>query len=216
VKKSEKEAHWSKYQHLIDQARDAQRNGLYIDAVAKAHASWEHIDGMMQHEKQTLGHELRTIDGIEIVLEYAPLVLDIQKLGDLKLLLKSKRRIDKNTAIDIASELEEAFRRLWLAHRMWGYLEKNGEASISSVRKAYGGKLAQWRSITKSWVEMKLVSQTRTTVGDSFQLNTNLDRLVSAKCSTCGERVEGPKAIFLEDSTCPHCNTNSQFVIVAD
>src|SRR5438034_11671357 len=108
LKKSEMEAHRAAYYALISQAHAAIQQGLVQKAIELASASWEYIDGMMQYERRYESKEFDSVEGIDIVLEYAPLIFDFHILEKMAELLKSQRRIDKNASDDLAAKLDSA------------------------------------------------------------------------------------------------------------
>ena len=117
LKKSEMEAHRAAYYALIS-ARAALQQGLYHKAIDEASASWEYIDGMMQYERRYESKEFESVEGIDIVLEFAPLVFGFQSLEKLDELLRSQRRIDKHSSDDLAARLDSARQSLRDVHRL--------------------------------------------------------------------------------------------------
>src|SRR4051794_39311350 len=122
--KAEMEGHHAAYHAVVAKARQAQQSGLYPEAIAFAMSSWEHVDGMMQYDRKQSGNaDVATIEGIEIVLNCAPFVLDVQSLDNLDELLKSQRRIIKNTSENLTQRLSTSRTLLWAAHDLWNHLE---------------------------------------------------------------------------------------------
>ena len=76
MKKAEMEDHRAEYQALMSKARSAEREGFCRRAVELALASWDHIDGMMQYERRYENKEFANVQGIEMILKYAPLLFD--------------------------------------------------------------------------------------------------------------------------------------------
>jgi len=215
MKKADMEAHLRQYNSLISEARLAEREGLYSHAVKSALSSWDYIDGMMQYERRYNKKEFTNIAGIDMVLKYAPLLLDFGSIDTLESLLKDYRRIEKNTSESYTTKLSDARARMWEAHRLWDQIERNPESRQDKLRQAMGGEQEQWRSMTEAWEKMGLLR--RTPEGGSYRLalSTRMGELVNAKCSACGEVVAGPKAMFFEQSSCPECRNSVMFVILA-
>ena len=85
MKKTEMEQHHTAYHEKVAKARSAERTGLYRRAMQLALSSWEHVDGMMQYERKYENAEFDTIPAIEMVLKYAPLLLDFESLDTQEL-----------------------------------------------------------------------------------------------------------------------------------
>src|SRR5438445_210985 len=108
MKKSEMEAHRDEYQARMAAARAAERDGLYREAMAEALSAWDFIDGMMQYEKRYEERSFDSVAAIDLVLRYAPLLLDRKSLDTLERLLKEYRRIERDTDADMGAKLASA------------------------------------------------------------------------------------------------------------
>ncbi len=216
MKKAEMEAHRAKYNALIVRARAALREGRFHDAIEAAISTWDYIDGMMQYERRYQDREFTGIDSIDMALRYAPLVFDYESLNELDSLLKSKRRIDKNTSDDLVGKLAGARALMLEAHLIWDHLEKVPDARQDRIRKILGGNQDRWRSVVETWEKMGLVR--RTPEGGSYRLSlvTRMDQVVRAKCPSCGAVAKAKKSRFLENQVCPQCRTTASFVILAE
>ena len=215
MKKAEMEAHQAEYDALIAEARSAEREGMFSRAVELAFSSWDHIDGMMQYGNRYKEKEFSSISGIDIVLRYAPLLLDLHSLDVLQDLLKSAKRIERNTSEDMSAKLAAARSLTWDAHRLWDHIERNPGARQDKLREALGGDQDKWRSIAETWEKMGLLGRTPEAGSCRLALATRMGGVVDAKCPACGNVVNGPKAMLLEASACPHCGQTVLFVILA-
>ena len=215
MKKAEMEEHRRSYLRLMSQAREAEGEGLYRKAVQCALEAWDYIDGMMQFERRYRNVEFDSIPAIDLVLKYAPLLLDFETLDTLENLLKAKRRIERNTSENLADRLSAARERMWKDHRLWDHLERNPNARQDQLRTCLGGDQDEWRATAEAWHKMGLV--TRTPDGGSYRLAicTRLGEMVPAKCPSCGNTFEGSKALFLEPMDCPKCKRTGLFVVLA-
>ena len=184
-------------------------------AVQKALEAWQFVDGMMQYERRYDDREFSSIRAIDLVLKYAPLLLDFQSLDGLADLLRNCRRIEKNTSESLAGRLELARTRLWAAYRLYDHLERNPGTRQDELRKLLGGEQDTWREIAEAWEGMGLVF--RVPCGGSYALSlvTRLAELVPTICPACGTRTEAPKAMLLEESSCPNCGKGVLFAILA-
>ncbi|KKM23055.1 hypothetical protein LCGC14_1619070 [marine sediment metagenome] len=212
--KADMESHRAEYVALMADARSAEREGLYTRSVELALRSWDHIDGMMQYERKHNKKEFASIQAVDMVLKYAPLVFDTHSLDKLEALLKARRRIDKNTSESLADKLSNARALMWEAHRLWDHVERNPGTRQDKLRRVLGGEQEQWRSFANTWEAMGLVS--RTPEGGSYRLalSTRMGGVVSAKCPSCGSVANAPKGMFLEDTACPECRDTVLFVIL--
>src|SRR5262245_15059909 len=116
LKKAEMEFHRDEYYALIGSARQALQQGTHVKAIELAVSSWEYIDGMMQFERRYESKTFDSIEGIDIVLNFAPLLFDFEALDRLQLLLRTQRRIDKHASDDLADKLTQARAVMWNAH----------------------------------------------------------------------------------------------------
>jgi hypothetical protein len=215
--KVELESDFNRHEDLMNRARQARREGDYRKAVEMAESAWPFIDGMMQYARrfnETSEHS--TIDSIDLVLRLAPLLFDFETLNKLAELLKTYRRIDKNTTADLAAELARARSLMMDAHRLWDYLERHGDIRQDDLRRSFGGDQECWRGITELWERMGVV--VRAAEGGSYRvrLATRMNDDVRAKCSCCGVAGKASKSRLLEEITCPKCQHRGLFVILRE
>lgn len=214
MKKAEMEEHRETYHHLMTEARSAERQGLYRKAVQSALEAWDHIDGMMQFEKRYGDTEFDSLSAIDLVLKYTPLLLDFETLDALEELLKSYRRIERDTSESLGERLQAARERMWKNHRLWDHLEQNPDARQDQLRGHLGGEQERWRAVAEGWEKMGLISRSPEGGSCRLALCTRLGEMVRAKCSSCGNTLEGSKGLFLEPMDCPRCQRASLFVIL--
>lgn len=214
MKKAEMELHATEYRTRVATARTAAEQGFYRTALDLAFSSCDHIDGMMQYARKHQDRELVTIEAIELILKYAPLLLDAQSIERLADLLKSQRRIEKYTSKNLADKLAQAKRSMWDAHRLWDHLEQDADARQDNLRRILGADQTDWRALAEAWDRMGLLR--RTPEGQSYRLAliTRLGEVVSAKCPSCGGVTQAPKAMLLEPLRCPHCHVSALFVFL--
>jgi hypothetical protein len=216
MKKTELEEHRDSYDALLSSALAAERNGEHRRAVQAALQAWEYVDGMMQYERRYGGREFDSIKAIDLVLKYAPLLLDYQSLDRLADLLKASRRIEKNTSESLADLLQTARSKLWDVHRFYGHLEMNPDARQDELRQVLGGDQDSWRAISEAWEKMGMVSRLPSGGSYTLRLVTRLGEIVPAICPSCGVRTEGPKGMLLEPLSCPECGASVTFVLLSD
>jgi hypothetical protein len=212
LKKVELEAHSTAYLHGLTAAKAFQQNGLYKLALNAAVATWDHIDGMLQYDARFASNSVTRIEAIDLVLNYAPLLLDYKRITTLEAFCKSCRRLTKNDAFDVENQIVDARTRLWENHRLWSHLADNGDSLQSELRQKLGGDQDRWRSVSEAWEKMGLVRRTPYQNSYWLRLSTSMGQLVPAKCSRCGCREEAPKAMFLEKMKCSKCRVSSLFV----
>jgi hypothetical protein len=213
--KAEMEAHRDAYyQHLSD-AKSALERKAVPDAISLAISSWDHIDGMMQYERKYESKESFDVEGIDLVLNYAPLLFDLSSLERLEALVKNQRRIAKLVNHDLDASIARARARIWDAHRLWNQLEGRRNQSYDTAAAELGGDRDRWRPLAEAWCELGIVS--RRAIGRSYALafSTDMDESVAAKCPTCGFIAKAPKAKLLELRHCPKCRAKVSFVLLA-
>jgi hypothetical protein len=215
MKKADMESHRDEYYARISKARSALSQGHYHQAVQFACSSWDFVDGMMQYERKYEDREFKSIEGIDIVLDYAPLLFDVESLDGLETLLRTQRRIDRNASDDLADKLAKARFLMWEAHRAWSHLENVQKAMQDRLHGALGGDANVWRYLVKSWEQMGLVHRESDGQVHQVALATQMDLTVSGKCPSCGAVGKARKAKFLESVACPKCSQQVHFVILA-
>lgn len=213
--KAELEAHRERYHAIISQARTALADGLYSKAVDLASSSWQYVDGMMQYERRYEDEEFDSIEAIDIVLQFAPLLFKSDRLEELASLLKSQRRIDKNASDDLAAKLADARTRMWDAHRLWDHLERHSLVRQNDLRSALGGDQNHWRGLVESWGRMRIIRRQLVEGSHHLSFVTKLDETSDAKCFSCGALCNGPKRDFLRARSCTNCRQTSAFILLA-
>jgi hypothetical protein len=216
AKKADLEADFVAYEEAMRAARNAQQSGDYLSAVELALSATQHVDGMMQYERRYAGQTDRdSVGAIDIVLKYAPLMFDFASLTHVADLLKSQRRIDKNTTADIATSVAKSIELMWDAHRLWNALEKDSDTRQDKLRANLGGEQDGWQWIAETWERMGYIN--RVPEGGSYRLvlTSRLDEKVRGKCPSCGVAGSATKMRLLEEINCPKCHANVYFVFLA-
>jgi hypothetical protein len=213
--KAEMQSDHEAYESLMVRANVWEGQGLYRAAVEAALAAWPHVDGMMQYGKKYGGKEFASVLAIEMVLKYAPLMLDYRSLDTLEQLLKEYKRIERDTADDMGKKLADARARMWANHQLWGHLMTNPGARQDELRRILGGEQDYWRWVAESWEKMGLLGRTGEGLSYRLALLTRMGQVVSGKCPACGDVEEAPKAMLLETMNCPGCGVAVMFVILS-
>jgi hypothetical protein len=148
--KKEKEAAAEQYDSIMARARLALKTGMFKEAVKLALSTFDHIDAMMRHKESTENIKFHSINAIDLVLKYAPLMLDFRTLDKVDELLRTRKRIDREAEADLAADLAAARERMWQAHRLWDHLEQNPGARQEELRQVLGGNQEEWRTCCES------------------------------------------------------------------
>jgi hypothetical protein len=212
--KSEMEDHYQQYHALMGQARASLREGLHRKAVQTALAAWDHIDGMMQYGRKCNDELFDTIAAVDLVLDYAPVLLDFRQLDRLEALLKEYRRVERDTTTDMGEQLARARARMWNAHRLWDHIEQHADARQAELRSALGGEQKEWVDIVTAWETMGLLRRIPEANTYRLAFSTRLGEVIPAKCPECGNATHAPKAMFLEEMACPACGKRVLFVLL--
>jgi hypothetical protein len=203
------------YRAAVAAMRTAHSEGRYSDAVGIATKASDFVDGMMQYERRFESQsERKIIETINYVFQYAPLIFDRISLETINGLLKSQKRVDKNTIADLAGELKAAIELMWDAHRLWTLLEQVGDAPQDKLRVTLGGDQDRWRAIAESWGHMGLVRRVPERGSYRISLVTRIAEEVRGKCASCGATGKAAMGRFLEEIACPKCKAKTQFVIL--
>jgi len=214
-KKSELLEDRNRYYSFVDAMRLARDSNDFQRAIALAVGALDYVDGMMQYERRFEDRpERKSLECVDCVLQFAPLVFDVESLNTLAIALSVQKRIDKNTSADLAAGLANALALMKEAHALWDYLERNVDVRQDTLRSYLGGDQNRWRWIAEMWDRMGLVQ--RTSSGDSHLLTitTRMESEVRAKCSSCGVIAKAAIGRFWEQITCPKCRACVYFVIL--
>ncbi|MGE3316577.1 MAG: hypothetical protein AB7O26_15785 [Planctomycetaceae bacterium] len=200
------ENHRANYHERIVMSRDAEREARYGEAVHLAKSAWKYIDGMMRYERKYLQQEFDSIDAIDIVLQYAPVVFDHESLFELDAFLKKNERIAKQVALDLDAELRAAHRLMGQAVKLWSRLEVDG--------KIEGNHPAELSPIAEAWREMGVVRKLTDHGLDNLEFVTLLNTPARGKCPRCAAVVQATKSKLLEELRCPGCREMVEFVLI--
>lgn len=216
MKKAEMEAHHAQYRACIVAAQSAESRGMYRLAIQSAVAACEHIDGMLQYDRKYGNQEHTSLLAFDLILKYAPLLLDISKLAELATLVDDCARIQKGIDTNVGDLLAGARARLWENHRLFSHLERHPGDPQESLQQRLGGDQNHWRSVAEGWSRMGLLN--RVPAGSTYRLSlsTQTGQLVAGKCPCCGHVAEAPKGMFLEEASCPECSSRTLFVLLPD
>ncbi len=216
MKRVDLEQHRLQYYGIMASARAAIERHEYLRAVELASSAWDYVDGMMQYERKYKKRVFESLDCVELVLRYAPLLLDIERLTQLKVLLNTQRRVEKNTAVDLGVKMMRAQVRLHEAHRLLDYLERNRRCEEDKLSEVLGGHHDGWASLA---TELEAVELIRSEIVDRTRwllLVSRLDEVVAGKCPACGMVAHAPKVEFFVDRACASCGNLASFVIIQE
>jgi hypothetical protein len=213
--KSELQSDAIQYRESLAAMRSAHREGRILDAIRVTVASLEFVDGMMQFERRFEDRsERKTVETIDYILRYAPLVFERNSLEIVAGILKSQKRIDKHASADLAENLRKATELTWEARRLWTELEQESEVTQDKLRKNFGGEQDRWRGIAEMWDEMGLIQRIPERNSYRISLTTRVTQIVRGKCPSCGATGKAAMGSFLEMITCPRCKSTSAFVLL--
>lgn len=213
--KAELESDCMQHNAIMHEVRTCHNEGQIVKGVALAVSAWGYINGMIQYERRYQQRtEFKSIDSIDYVLRFAPLLFDYESLNKLEMLLKTCRRIEKSTTDNIASNLANARTLMRDAHRLWNHIQNLGSAPQDQFRAQLEGDRDNWRWIAETWEQMRIVK--RIPEGNSYrvELMTRMDGKVKAKCTSCGIIARAPKEKFLRAQQCPKCRADVHFVLI--
>lgn len=213
--KAEMQEHQTEFDALAEKARTALQAKRFDQALQAAVASLKHIDGMMQFEKKYEFRTFASVETIDLILNYAPLVFDTDCLDQLGYLFKSQKRVDRDATDDLGQRLAQARASVWAAYRLWDHIERNPSCRQDELRRYLSGDQDDWRRIAERWDSMELLS--RSAEGGSYRLKLRgLDQSVIGKCTMCGATTEMAKTTCLADGKCTLCGEQVTFVMVSE
>ena len=210
------EEHWRQYATFMKQSHDAEKQVDFSHVVRHAEASWEHIDGMLRHANQHDGQSENELDGIALVLRYAPVLFDYEVLGRLEQFLAGKRRITKSSSSDLNGDLAEAHACMWRAHVVWDELERQRQWQVDTLRQKFSGSDDEWCHIIGTWKSMNAIVMLSAKGVAYVALATRMDDAIVAKCPHCGRPARRTKSESLASTHCETCRRAGIFVHIAD
>jgi hypothetical protein len=214
MKKDEMEMHFREYGAKIATAQTAEKHGLFRETIAAAASAWANIDGMLQYASKYNNEEITDISAIDLVLKYAPLMLDNKTLNSLGELLRKSKRISRDDRNVLPETLEIARRKLRANHRLWTHIQMRGEVRQDDLGRQLGGEQDYWRWACESWERMRLLRRISDRNSYRISFATRMGQIFPAKCPKCGDIVKAPKAMFLEPTRCAKCHGNVEFVLL--
>lgn len=210
--KAEMEEHWRRYTSFVQDALGAEQQGDFARVVELGEGSWAFIDGMLRHLARNDAETQDELEGIILVLRYAPLLFNYEVLDRLEQFLVGKRRIVKAARTDLDDDLSQARASMWRAHALWDELERQRRCKRDTLRLRFTGDDDEWHSNIHTWERMNVVVAFTASGAKYLSLATNMDDNVVAKCPSCGKATRRTKSSLLEPATCEHCTETGLFV----
>ena len=213
--KAELEFDATRYRLAVSLMRKTHQSGEVLAAIKIAVEACEFADGMMQFEKRFEKRlERKSVETIDFVLRFAPLVFDRTSLERVGSLLKEQKRIDKVATDDLAADLQQAFELMWEAHKLWKLLRANPGFPQDQLRIKLGGSQDRWRAISEAWEELGLIQRVPSSNSYLLAPATQLTGQARGTCSACGAIGKASMGAFLDNITCPKCKANTAFVLL--
>jgi hypothetical protein len=171
---------------------------------------------MMQFKARYQAKQFDSIRCVEIVSTYAPLLFRKDLLEQLGQVLKSQRRIERNTAADLGHALATANRRLIDAHRLWNLIAQSSDTKASDLESKLGGDQAEWESLAARWIELGVLVRASTPQStEMLALASRVEAPCRGKCPCCGSIVRALKRRLLESQQCPKCRSEILFCLLS-
>jgi hypothetical protein len=212
--KAELEATSVSYHELVEGARRLQSTGLVKNAMEMAAKAWECVEGMLQYERRYEKAEVGAVDAFDIVLNAAPLLLDLKALNQLEQFIASRRKLSRDKSLNLPERIVEARGRIEENHRLFGLIQERPDMTQDALRRELGGEQAHWRATVDAWELMGLLHRTPLSGSFTLRLATRMGEVVKAKCPRCAESINAPKAMVLEKLKCPGCAHSVWFVML--
>lgn len=214
--KSELEQTWREYSTLITQALEAEKRLEILSVIKFAESSWPHIDGMLRHVSKQTGQPVHALEGIALVLRYAPAVFNDEVLTRLEQFLIGKRRITKSAASDLKDDLARSRDLVWRAYAAWDQMEREHYCKTAELRHIFAGIHDGWERTIRIWESINSVRTLSIAGHVCHVLETKMDRIVSAKCPSCGTTARRSKAETLTPTSCARCRRSVLFVQISE
>jgi hypothetical protein len=214
--KSQLERAYSSHNAAMADARIAELQRDFQQGVKFAGIAIHHLDGMIQYEKRYLGRaHFDTVDSIDFVLQYAPLIFSFQALDKLADVLKSQRRIEKSIDSDIQAGIADARALMLDAHLLWCHLDNQSDIYWRETSILSNLSRNSWRALLDAWTQIGLLRHITVEGATLLGWGTRLSEEVLAKCSSCGMVCDDIKMQFMQDFKCKKCHATVPFVLLS-
>ncbi|MGC4002557.1 MAG: hypothetical protein QM811_05195 [Pirellulales bacterium] len=210
--KSDLEASYNAYHSGFTFCKLHLQENRYAQAVELASTTFPHLEGMIHFEKKYNKIDIDDIGVINLIIRFAPVVLDIESLSALEIVLLNNKRIKKIANRDYLSELEFAKTKLYEANRLWMGLENRKINFQADIGKTLGGDQDWWRWLCECWELAGLIHRVPQSNSYKISLASYMHEVVSGKCPTCGACASGKQSLFWDSVKCPKCTNQVYFV----
>lgn len=146
-------------------------------ALTAAKQALHFVDLMMQFERKYQGKEFETLEAIDIVLDTAPFLLDHASLEQVRELLKTQKRIDKNASADLMGAVNEACDILSRAHMLWreATTAVDGIAPIEDCDGMPLRLAVRWRTLQERWESLGVLCRASNGANSGFRVQSPVE-----------------------------------------
>jgi hypothetical protein len=193
-------------------ARTHEMRSEFVECVAAAKRGWPFVADTMKYERKYEHRTFSSIGCIDLVLEYAPPLFDIDSLNELEWLLKDDRSIDRAATDDLAARLLEARNQIAKNLKAWRLLDA-GDVEPRILRRDAAITNPECARLLLVWTSIGCATRSSVDGLEVVKLQSLSARRLQAECSECGTVCVDKGAAFLDDCPCPRCATRTYFVI---
>jgi hypothetical protein len=211
--KTELQQDQADYDRLHAAAHDAVARADFDAALDHCIESLKHVAGMMQFEKRWENRQFRSVETIDLLLRYAPVLQRRDCLDALATVLDTDRRIDRLASADLASLLVEAESRIRRVSQLIDLFSDLGQVEPQTLAARYGGADEEWRALAATLEHVNYLTKVQT--GDRVELRrrTNLARPVAGKCRHCGTIALASFGELLDCLVCRSCGVETDLTL---
>lgn len=203
----------SKYDSLVRDSRNAERDGEYGIAIERAKSAWPHVVDMMKYEKRYEAAEFKSLPCIDTVLRLAPPLLDIDSLDELASLLKANRSIDRDASDDLAARVVDARSRLRACYEVLGLFEAAEQSTLLQLLEQSGRGRSEIEPVVKELVSVCVLERSGRAGTAEIRLRRGVASLARAQCVHCGAKYAGQLAQAVAMDACPSCQRIDAMVL---
>jgi hypothetical protein len=175
--------------------------------------SLKHVDGMMQFEKRWEKRQFHSVETIDLLLRYAPILQRRDCLDALTTILAADRRIDRLATADLAALLLEADLRFRRVSQLIDFVGEFGNAAREMLAARYGGPPEEWAALSETLEQVHYLTTVHT--GDRLELQrrTDISRDASGQCRNCGTVARAPLEDLLGGCVCQSCGVETDLTL---
>ena len=213
MKIAELEAHHDAYVDSERTIRAMVENREFPKALSVCVLSFPHIvPAITFRRKRGLAPEIPDFLALTTISRYAPPLFENAAIESL-LEFVSSSRVLAQSGKDFLDSIENARKRIQVAHRLWNHLERHPGILQRDISTELGAAQEDVFNIVFLWEELGILDRQSEDGTYRVYFRTRLDSEVAGSCPNCGVCGKGRKALFFRSIACQKCGAEGYYHI---